>query len=351
MVPYVKTRLAIDEATLGLLLLCLGGGSIFGMQAAGSGTARFGARWVVGVGAAGITVLLPLLTFAPSVGAMGGALGMFGACLGAVDVAMNIEAVEVERLADRPMMSGFHALFSLGGFAGAGLMTMALGSGTSLLMAACAAALIVALAILVAVPRFLVAIPGSGSPFFVLPKGEVVLLASLAGICFLAEGAMLDWSALLLTERDIVEPAHGGLGYGFFAVAMTIGRLSGDRLVARIGDENLLLGGGVIAVAGFSMLLLSPYAGVALIGFALIGLGAANIVPILFRRAGKQTVMAPAAAISAVSLVGYAGVLGGPALVGLVAHRTNLANAFWILAALLCLVPLASRCVTVTKSR
>jgi hypothetical protein len=123
---------------------------------------------------------------------------------------------------------------------------------------------------------------------------------------------------------------------------MTFGRLTGDRLTAWAGDRAALMGGGCVAVAGFAMLLLAPVAWLALGGFLLIGLGAANIVPVLFRRAGAQGAMPAALAIGAITTTGYAGVLAGPAAVGFVAQWTGLATAFWILAGLLCLVPLAA---------
>ena len=136
---------------------------------------------------------------------------------------------------------------------------------------------------------------------------------------------------------------HGGTGYMMFAIAMTIGRFSGDALIARIGDRSALLWGGAVAIGGFCVLLLAPVAALALVGFVLIGLGAANIVPVLFRRAGSQTVMPAGLAVAIMSTTGYAGILLGPALIGFVAKQVGLTNAFWMLPALVCLVPLCSR--------
>jgi MFS family permease len=121
-----------------------------------------------------------------------------------------------------------------------------------------------------------------------MPRGVIVILAVLTAIMFLVEGALLDWSAVLITSQGVVGQSRGGVGYMLFAIAMTVGRLSGDALIAKVGDRAILISGGVVALAGFAMLLLSPSPWIALTGFVLIGLGAANIVPVFFRLAGTQ---------------------------------------------------------------
>jgi len=178
-----------------------------------------------------------------------------------------------------------------------------------------------------------------------VPRGVVLVIAALAAIMFLAEGALLDWGALLITDRNLMDMKHGGMGYMMFAIAMTLGRFSGDALIARIGDRQALLWGGVVAIAGFIVLLRASIAGLALLGFVLVGLGAANIVPVLFRRAGSQTVMPAGLAVAIMSTTGYAGILLGPAIIGFVAKQIGLTNAFWMLPVLVCLVPLCSRLV------
>ncbi|HWU14435.1 MAG TPA: hypothetical protein VN157_10550, partial [Caulobacter sp.] len=186
---------------------------------------------------------------------------------------------------------------------------------------------------------------------FALPHGVVLLLSLLAAATFLAEGAMLDWSALLITKSGLVAVARGGLGYMLFSIAMTAGRLVGDKVVARLGDRNVLRLGGLLAVAGFVVLLTVPTAFVALSGFILIGLGAANIVPVLFRLAGAQTAMPAAQAISALSTIGYAGILIGPAGIGGIADVTGLHGAFWLLAGLFALTPLLAGRLTAPAAK
>lgn len=346
LVPFAKARLQIDDAMLGLLLLCIGGGSVAAMLATGPLTARYGSRPVIVASGFLLAAILPFLSIAATPLALGAILLVFGGALGSLDVAVNVHAVEVERASGIPLMSGFHALFSIGGFAGAGLMTLFLSLEVDTLAATLICAAFMLAAMLGARPRLLATRGAEDGPLFVRPQGIVLLLSILAMVTFLAEGAMLDWSALLITQGGLVDVKQGGLGYILFAIAMTAGRLLGDRLVARFGDYRTLLGGGMVAVLGFAVLLAVPVAPVALGGFVLIGLGASNLVPVLFRRAGSQSTMPPALAIGALTTLGYAGILVGPAGIGVVAKAVGLPAAFWILAALLLLVPLTARRVT-----
>ncbi|PZR00336.1 MAG: MFS transporter [Cereibacter sphaeroides] len=346
LVPFAKERLGVDDAVLGILLLCLGLGSVLAMMLTGVLSTRFGAKPIILAGGIGLAVVLPLLTIASTPLTLGIALLAFGASLGSIDVAMNLHAVEVERAAGRPMMSGFHALFSIGGLAGATLMTVLLSVRAGPTQSALLCTALMAMAIFVISPRLLRTAPDSGGPLFVAPHGIVLLLAALTCIIFLAEGAMLDWGALYITDANLMPPAQAGLGYILFSVTMTIGRLTGDWITARIGDRMTLLWGGMITVLGFAVLLTAPQAFLALTGFLLIGLGASNIVPVLFRQAGRQTVMPAGLAIAAVTTSGYAGILLGPALIGFAAHAVGLQTSFWMLAALVALVPLMGRRAT-----
>jgi len=346
LVPFAKNRLAIDEQMLGIMLLCLGIGSVIAMLFTGVLSTKFGTRPVILVSGVALALLLPTLVVSSTVATMGTSLFFFGAALGALEVAMNVHAVEVERDAGRPLMSGFHALYSVGGFAGATFITTLLSLGTSTLQSVMVASVMMLLATFVAWPRLLRTRSTEDTPHFAVPRGVVTVIAALAAIMFLAEGALLDWGALLITGNNLMDMEHGGTGYMMFAIAMTFGRFTGDALIARIGDRSALLWGGTVAIAGFCVLLLAPVAAIALAGFVLIGLGAANIVPVLFRRAGSQTVMPAGLAVAIISTAGYAGILLGPAVIGFVAKQIGLTNAFWMLPALVLLVPLSSRLVT-----
>ncbi|WP_315717783.1 MULTISPECIES: MFS transporter [unclassified Bradyrhizobium] len=342
LVPFAKQRLGVDDATLGLLLLSLGVGSVASMLAAGLLSAHYGSKPVVIVSGIALALFLPLLAIAATPATLALALFAFGAALGSLDVAVNIQAIDVERLSERPLMSGFHAQFSIGGFAGSGVMTALLAFDVAPLLGTLACCALALAAMIVAAPRLMASKPAQSGPLLVLPHGAVLLLAALAAIMFLVEGAMLDWSALLLVGSGRLPAAQAGLGYIMFSIAMTAGRLVGDAVVARIGDRATLLGGGAIAIAGFVLLLTAPWVAAAMAGFALIGLGASNLVPVLFRRAGAQTAMPVGLAVAAVTTAGYSGVLLGPAGIGFIAAATSLPAAFWMLAALLVIVLLSA---------
>jgi predicted MFS family arabinose efflux permease len=343
LIPFAKARLDVNDAELGLLLLSFGIGSLIGVSAAGLLAARIGARPIVVAGGIGLCALLPALAVAGSPLSLGAPLFLFGASIGALDVAMNAHGVEVERAAGAPLMSGFHALFSLGGFAGAGWMTLALSVGLSPLIGTFAAALTALCLVAVGAAGLLRTRPARHERLLVWPTGLVVVIAVLAATMFLAEGAVFDWGALLIVDRRLAGAADAGLGYILFSIAMTAGRLSGDAIVRRLGALRVLRWGGALAVAGLVLVLLCPFAPAAIGGFLLIGLGAANVVPVLFSAAGRQTSMAPALAVAAVTSTAYAGVLTGPPLLGFIAHADGLPAAFWLVTGLLLLVPLLAR--------
>ena len=350
LIPFAKVRLAVDDGTLGLLLLCLGAGSVSSMVLTGGLCSRYGSKPVVGAAGVALALLVPVLVLAPTPISLAIALFCFGAALGTLDVAMNVHAVAVEQASTLPLMSGFHGMFSVGGFAGAAVMTglLSLHVPPFAATALCATAMLAAMAVVW--PRLLAAKPGERGPMFVKPHGLIFVLAGLAAITFLVEGALLDWSALLVTNAGLVAVAQGGLGYMLFAIAMTVGRFGGDAVVAKIGDQATLFWGGLASVTGFVILLFAPVFGVAVAGFLLIGLGASNLVPVLFRRSGSQRVMPAALAVSAITTVGYAGVLVGPALIGFVAQAVGLQSAFWMLALLLCAVPASARLVAPVRT-
>jgi MFS family permease len=345
LVPFAKERLQVDDGILGLLLLCLGVGSIAAMLLTGVLSARYGSRPIILAGAFGLAFVLPWLAVVGSPFLLAVMLLAFGAALGSLDVAMNIHAVEVERAAGKPLMSGFHALFSVGGFIGATLITFLLSSKITPLATTLFASALMAIAMVFAAPCLLRGSHSEGTPVFAAPQGIVLLLAALAFVMFLVEGAILDWSALLVTGKGLVSEAQGGLAYALFAIAMTIGRLGGDFVTARVGDRATLFWGSLAAMSGFALVLFAPVAWVAMGGFLLVGLGASNTVPVLFRGAGALRAMPAGFAVAAITITGYAGVLVGPAAIGLVAKLASLPFAFGVLAALVGAVALSARTV------
>ena len=343
LVPFAKERLGIQEGALGTLLLCLGAGSIIAMPLAGYLTSRVGCRRVLILSVLVACVSLPMLAEVSSLFWLGVALFFFGAGIGALDCTMNIQAIILERSSGRTMMSGFHGLFSLGGVAGAGGVSGLLSVGLSPLSATLAVVAMIVVLLALSAPYFLPYGGRSSGPAFALARGVVLFIGVLCFILFLAEGAVLDWSAVFLAEVRGMSPEHAGLGYAAFAAAMTVCRLKGDRLVRWIGPKVTVIGGSLVAAAGLSLATLIPSWPLALLGYALVGVGCSNIVPVLFSLAGKQDEMPESIAVPAITTMGYAGVLLGPAFIGFVAHASNLATALMILAAMLLGVAASAR--------
>lgn len=347
MVPYAKARLGLDDADLGLVLLAFGGGSMVSMPLVGWLAHRYGNRKVISVAGLMLCVAIPLLAIVPNAPALAAVLLYFGAMLGAVDVAMNAHAVEVERRDGRALMSGFHGLFSIGGLAGAAIMSTLLALGLTLWTCALAIALLLALIVLSQRSSLLPGVDDAAewSTVFRLPRGLVLLLGVLCFVSFLAEGSMLDWSAVLLRDFRGFSAASAGIGYACFSVAMAAGRLAGDRVVGRLGPVSAVRIGASTAAIGFLLAAMAPWPAASLSGFVLIGLGASNIVPVMFSAAGRLPGTPPAIAIATATTLGYAGLLSGPALIGFVAHVSSLPMAFAGVAGLLVLVGLSARIV------
>jgi len=346
MVPYAKARLGLDEAELGLLLLAFGGGSMVSMPLVGLLTHRFGSRRVIGIGGLMLCLALPLLAIAPGVVTLALGLLYFGAALGAVDVAMNAHAVEVERRDGRPLMSGFHGLFSIGGLSGAAGMSLLLALGMPLTAAAAAIGALLALVVLTQWPQLIEHVDAVGErAAFGMPRGIVLLLGLLCFISFLAEGSMLDWSAVFLRDFRGFPAASAGIGYAAFSVAMAAGRLAGDWTVARFGPVLTVRLGACTAAAGFLLTSMLAWPPAALVGFVLVGLGAANIVPVMFGAAGRLPGTSPGIAIATVTTLGYAGLLSGPALIGFLAQASSLSMALAAVAGLLLVTAASARLV------
>ena len=347
LVPYAKARAGLDEATLGLLLLCLGAGSILAMPVAGILATRYGCRRVLVGGTLLICLALPLLATASSIPLLIATLFLFGAGLGAVDSTVNLQAVIVERASGRNMMSGFHGLFSVGGIAGAAGVSALLALGLSPLWAIVVVIVLILAALLKAAPHLLPYGSESSGPAFAVPHGVVLFIGLLCFTVFLAEGAMLDWSAVFLTSEKSIDDAYAGLGYAAFALTMTAGRLMGDTIVKRLGARLVIVLGGLFAAAGMALATLAPSWEVALLGYALVGVGCSNIVPVLYTAVGKQTVMPEHIAVPAITTLGYAGILAGPAAIGFIAHASSLSSAFLLITAMLLAVAISGRILRV----
>ncbi len=342
-IPYVKARAGLDAAVLGMVLLCLGAGSLLSMPLAGALTARHGCRKVLMATTLLICAAFPVLSLVSSTWLLGATLFCFGAVMGAMDCTMNMQAVIVERDSGKVMMSGFHAFYSVGAFAGAAAMTTLLSMGLAP-WTACLAVVAVIMGLFALFSRYWRTDRVSQDvPIFAVPGGVVLFIGTLCLIMFLAEGSIVDWSAVFLHEQRGVALAHAGIGFAVFSSTMTATRLLGDGLVRRLGRVHTVVAGGVCAFAGFVMATLAPAWEAVLAGYVLVGLGCANIVPIMFSLAGQQKDMPENLAVPAITTMGYAGVLAGPALIGFVAHSAGLTTAFMAVAASMLIVAASMR--------
>ncbi|WP_336748432.1 MFS transporter [Pantoea vagans] len=344
LVPFARDRLQLSGASLGALLLCLGIGSLAAMPVTGTLVARFGCRRVMGFSTLLVLLMMPLLATAGSHLVMAAALMLFGAGLGMLDVAMNYQAVQVEQAADKPMMSGFHGFFSLGGILGAGTVSLLLSRDFTPLHATLVVMAVMLLLLLWRLPVLMnKRLHQPDQPWLVIPRGWVAFLGLLCFILFLAEGAVLDWGALLLLQNPAMSSAYAGLGYAVFSVAMTLGRFSGDKIIQRFGRYPVMLTGTLTAAAGMTLAVWLPWPEIALLAFLLVGFGLSNTVPMLFNAAGNQHDMPANLAISAMTTLGYAGILSGPALIGFISQWISLSGAFLLIALLLLAVAASAR--------
>ncbi|AOH47396.1 MFS transporter [Selenomonas sp. oral taxon 920] len=334
LVPLLRARLAIGDDVLGLLLLCIGIGSLATMPLSGALAARLGCRRVLMVTGMLFACALLAVTLVDSLWIAVPIILAFGALMGCIDVVINIAAVIVEKGIGRRIMSGMHAFWSLGGFVGAGLYGVWVGVlGLTAFQSTAIAASIV-LALTVGFGRNLIPYGGGGGSLVALPRGIVVFVGITAFIAFLSEGAVMDWSGVYLTAVRGMDLALAGVGFSVFSAAMLTMRFLGDRVVQRIGQRPVAVGGALLTFLGILLVMFAPVDALLYGGFFAIGIGSANIVPVFFSLMGRQNVMPIGTAVSAVSTMGYLGILAGPAAIGFVSSATNLQTAFGMLAAL-----------------
>ncbi|PSS44756.1 MFS transporter [Arthrobacter woluwensis] len=332
-IPAIQQRTDVSHALLGSLLLLLGLGSFLGMTLTGPLIDRIGSRRAILLGALVLVIGVNLPGLAIDSWGLGSALFVLGLGSGSIDVAMNDQAVLVERAYGRPIMSSLHAYFSIGGGAGAllGAGTQALGSPPNVTLGIGAAA--TALLTLLAYPALLrTAIPSSepsAETASVALTGRartrsIAVLAALAFLIMLSEGTANDWSALHAVEHLGLPQSAASLAYGAFAVAMTAGRFAADRIVHRFGPVAVVRFGSVLAALGMVAVVTSPAYPVTLAGWAIFGLGLSGIVPQIFTAAGRLGGAQQGVVMSRIVGAGYLGLLAGPAIIGWASQAAGL---------------------------
>ena len=334
MIPIIKERLNIGSDILGILLLCIGISSFLMMPVAGLFARRFGCKQVLRFMGILLGLEIIILSMLPNIYMYAIFLLFLGAIAGILNVNMNIHAVIVEKLSKKRMMSSMHALWSVGCFAGAGLFSILAECGFNITYIAIIHCIIIFLVVLIC-SRFFLAYKGAGNEKpIAVPKGIVIIFGLMAVISFLGEGGMMDWSGVFLTEAKHVDLSLAGVGYAVFSAAMLIGRLIGDKIVQTLGEQRVVIFGGIVACIGYLIAIIFDNFIIIQGGFILLGLGAANIVPVVFTLLGRQNVMPINSAVTAVTSMGYMGVMFGPAILGFIAHGIGIVAVFCILASL-----------------
>ena len=349
LVPYVKSAFAMDEASLGMLMLCSGVGSFCALPFSGFLVNRFGAKKVVYVSGLLMAFALLAIGMLLNVWLTGLMLVVFGACTIAIDVASNMNGVAIERKTKRSLMSGFHGGYSLGTLIGAGAMSVlfTLGIIPAWAVVICTLSTLLAMAFgcrdLLSKEDFATDVSEERSQhgrLFIPTK--VIVVGLLCFIMYASEGAVMGWSALFVSQERGVDVSLSGYFYTAFAVSMTLMRLCGDKVVSRFGQRQVVSIGALLVAVGFIVVVLVDSALGAVAGFAMVGCGAANIVPQLVSFAARIKGMAVHHIISFINALGYSGILVGPVIIGFIGKHYGLHVSFLGIAAFALVVAVVS---------
>lgn len=333
-IPEVKHVFELSEQSLGFVLLAIAIGSLTIMPF----MARIGNSFGAGKASVFLCLLfglmLPLPLQMPSQGALIAVLFIMGIGMGGMDIAMNTAAAMIEEQEDVRIMSAFHGFWSVGAMMGAWIGSISYGANVP--FSSHMAAVVTVFLLLVFLQRkFYFSIAESSpsdEPSFILPGKNLLILAIVALLVFLAEGAIADWSALYMTDNLKAKATYAGFGYSAFALMMAIGRFYGDEIAQKLGPTKILIGGNLLVALSIGGLLLLAHPWIAVVGFAIAGFGFSAIVPVVFSEAAKTPGMSTAGNMAAIGSVGYFGFLAGPPMIGFVAETLSLPEALGILA-------------------
>ncbi len=343
-IPWIQERLDLSPGALGLGLLMMSAGGIAAMPFSGRIVHRYGSqattRWVLPAWA--LAIVLPAM--APNLPLLCIAMASCGITAGISDVAMNAQGVAVERRAGRPIMSGLHGMWSVGGLVGSAGGALAAHAGVDARVQLATAGGVLATVVLVAA-RGLLTDPAAAAsaepPRFALPTGPVLAIGLIGFCAIVVEGSSADWCAVYLRQVTEASPGVAAASYTVFALMMAVGRLTGDAVVRRFGAVPTVRASGGLAVAGGVLVVAAGTPAVAIGGFALLGIGIAVVVPLAFAAAGHASAH-PANAIAGVATIAYGAGLGAPGVIGGVANLTSLPVSFALVTAAAVLIALGA---------
>jgi MFS family permease len=343
-IPLAQQRLGTDLATFGLALLALAAGAVTAMPVAGSLIHKNGSARVTLVTGILFCLAFPVPALAGTIGWFVAGLVIFGAAMGAMDVAMNAQALAYEKQIGKPVMSLFHGMYSAGAMGGAGLSALVLGRFSA--HTHLAGTVVIGLATICVAAFFLLPADtdrGLEKRFFAWPSRATIGLGSLCFLAYMSEGAVLDWSAIELRQKFSLSAHVAGIGYGAFAGGMAVARFTGDALRSRFGPVALVRSSAALAAAGMIIALAGHDTVMCIVAYGLAGLGLGNIVPVLLSGGGRLEPEAPGRAIAAVVAMGFAGSVIGPPFIGLAAQGAGLSAALGLIAVAMIIIAAAAK--------
>lgn len=350
-IPIVQNKFSLSESALGLCLLSIAAGALISMPITGWLISRFGSRAILRLISVIYCLILPLLVVTSVLPFFIISLFLFGASTGAMDVAMNAHGVLVEKKLGKNIMSSFHGLFSLGGLVGASLAGIMLSVGFTPAQHVVMVSAVLLILIIIVLPKLLpkqqelLETQEPQGPVFVRPKGPLLSLGLIAFFILMVEGAMADWTAIYISDLPQTTHALAAAGFAAFSLTMAAGRLTGDFVIRRVGKSTVVRYGIMISASGLiiSSLTLSPI--LAILGFAMVGIGLSNAIPVIFGAAGNVPDVDSGKGIAAVTTSGYTGFLVGPPLIGFTAEMITLSGAFLLLAGCFLIVSIFAKVV------
>jgi len=335
-IPDFKNKLGLSDAELGAVLFAVPVGQLISLPLSGWLTWRFGSRQLLISAAIFFPLNLILLAIAASTWQLVAVLAFFGLWANSMNIAMNTQAVGVENLYGRSIMTSFHGLWSLAGFSGAALGNFFVAGDISPLLHFSIVSVLTLSMVLIFYKYILPndTGPGNSQKLFVKPDRSILLLGLIAFCCMFCEGAMADWSGVYFQKVLQLRPAFVTLGYVAFMGTMATGRFFGDHLITKIGVKPILQASGLLIASGLIIVISFPYLLTAVTGCLLVGMGVSCVVPIVYAAAGKSSKMSAGLALTAVSTISFLGFLTGPPVIGFIAQLSNLRWSFALVAIL-----------------
>jgi MFS family permease len=333
-IPDIKSTLHLSEADLGTVLLALPAGQLMMMSFSGRLVTKYGSRNMLSLGACLYALELTNLGWASSKWQLALALFIFGLCGNLCNISVNTQAIGVEKIYKRSVMTSFHGAWSTAGFTGAmiGLMMMAFQLAPRMHFMIVAALVVIAT---IAARKYTLPGKDAGAPakkFFARPDPQLIQLGVIGFCSMAAEGAMFDWSGVYFKQVVKVPPGLVTLGYASFMIMMATGRFTGDFIITKLGRKRTLQISGIAIAVGLLTAVFFPYVVTATIGFLIVGFGVSSVVPTVYSTAGRLSNTSPGMALAAVASISFLGFLMGPPLIGYVAQAAGLQYSFAIIA-------------------